>query len=279
MTASGSSTASTIERRRPPDRETAGAPRPPPSTAAIVASLHGRTGKTLLARILVDYFVLSGTRPLAFDTDAAARTLRASFPHDTVVVDLDVVRDQMTLFDTLATRSPEPRVVDVSHHVLRKFFKVMEESNLVAEARARRVEPIIFYLADRDPDAYQEARLLRDRFAECALVLVENVFVGAPKDLTRRGPGYRAMADHPLRMTLPRLDPGIAEAVEEGDLSLSDIISRPLSRATAAEPGALAFEDRELLRAWLLHIFRDIHRVTRAVQANAPPLPPADEPF
>jgi hypothetical protein len=34
-----------------------------------------------------------------------------------------------------------------------------------------------------------------------------------------------------------------------------------------------------VLRAWLLHIFRGIHRITRAVEASAPPLPPADEPF
>jgi hypothetical protein len=33
-----------------------------------------------------------------------------------------------------------------------------------------------------------------------------------------------------------------------------------------------------VLRAWLLHIFRGIHRITRAVEASAPP-PPADEPF
>jgi hypothetical protein len=277
MTASGSSTGSTIGRPRPPDREShaSGAERgSAPGAAVIVASLHGRTGKTLLARVLADYFVLSGTRPLLFDTDVASQALRAAFPYDTVVVDLDATRDQMTLFDTLATRSPEPRVVDVSHHVFRKFFKVMLESDFVAEARARRVAPIVFCLADRTPDAYEEARLLRDRF-DCALVLVENAHVGGPKDLTRRSPGYRALEGHDLRMTLPRLDGAIAEAIEDG-VSLSDVISRPLSRDAAEDPGALPFDDREALRVWLIAIFRDIHRVIRAADAIAPPLLPAD---
>ncbi len=123
------------------------------------------------------------------------------------MVDLAEVRDQMTLFDTLAARAPEARVVDVSHHAFRKFFKVMQESQFVAEARARQVEPIIFYIADRNPDAYEEGRLLRERFEDCALVLVENAFIGKVKEQTRRSAGYRAFEDHDLCMALPLLDP------------------------------------------------------------------------
>src|SRR5262245_38198249 len=94
------------------------------SFAAIVASLHARTGKTLLARVLADYFILSGRRPLLFDTDVAECRLSASFPHATMVVDPANVPDQMTLFDTLALAAPEARVVDVSHQAYRKFFRV-----------------------------------------------------------------------------------------------------------------------------------------------------------
>ena len=204
---------------------------PRPSLAAIVASLHGRTGKTLLARVLADYFVLAGTRPLLFDTDVTEQTLHAWFPYDTVVVDLTEVRDQMTLFDTLAARSPEARVVDVSHYVFRKFFKVMQDLHFVAEARARRVEPIIFYIADRNPDAYEEGRVLRERFDDCAFVLVENAFVGRIKDVTRRSAGYRAFETHDLCIALPPLDLAIADAIDDPNVSLSDIMSRPLSRS------------------------------------------------
>src|SRR5690349_14622076 len=124
MTASAFSTGSTIERPRPPDPKRSVPARP--SVAAIVASLHARTGKTLLARVLADYFILSGIRPLLFDTDTTERTLHAAFPYDTVVVDPAEVRDQMILFDTLAAHSRLARVVDVAHHAQRKFFKVMQ---------------------------------------------------------------------------------------------------------------------------------------------------------
>src|SRR6266576_1810585 len=53
---------------------------PGPSFVAIVASLHGQVGKTLLARTLTDYFVLSGGKPYIFDTDPVERGLHALFP-------------------------------------------------------------------------------------------------------------------------------------------------------------------------------------------------------
>jgi hypothetical protein len=280
MTASGSSTASTIDRPPPPDREPSqgwpGAvePAPRPSLAAIVASLHGRTGKTLLARVLADYFVLAGTRPLLFDTDCSEQTLHAWFPYDTVVADITDVRDQMTLFDTLAARSPEARVVDVSHYVYRRFFKVMQESHFVPEARARQVEPVIFYIADRNPDAYEEGRVLRERFDDCPMVLVENAFVGRVKDLTRRSAGYRAFEDHDLCIALPPLDLGVADAIDDPGVSLSDIMSRPLSRSADAHPAGLSFEQQTEVRGWLVQVFREIHRVTRTVEERAPAIFP-----
>lgn len=277
MTVWASSTGSTIEPQSRPDRRTPRETPPRASPAAIVASLHARTGKTLLARVLADYFVLSGDRPLLFDTDAAEQMLHASFPYDTVVVDVGEVRDQMTLFDTLAARSPEARVVDVSHHVFRKFFRVMQDSHFVAEARTRHVEPVLFYITDRNPDAYEEARLLRERFEDCALVLVENAYIGGVKELTRRSAAYRTMQAHDLRMTLPRLDPALADAIEDRNVSLSEIMSRPLSRGDTQGLGGLSFEQTEVLRGFLVKTFREIHRAFRAAEMRAPPLLPTDE--
>jgi hypothetical protein len=279
MTVSDFSTASTIEPPLPPERTERSGPANDaarPSFAAIVASLHGRTGKTLFARVLADYFLLSGNRPLVFDTDFTEQTLRASFPFDTKVLDLSETRDQMLLFDTVAARAPEARVVDVSHYVFRKFFKVMEDCDFVSEARTRQVEPVIFYIADRNADAYEEGRQLRERFADCALVLVENVFLGPIKEKTLRSAGYRAFDSHDLCMTLPLLDPAVAAAIHEAEVSLSDVISRPLSRSDDNPFAGLTFDQRAEMRGWLMKVFRDVHRVTRAAEQRAPQLAPID---
>lgn len=280
MTASAFSIVSTTAPPRPPDRARAwpgaAAAASRPSLAAIVTSLHGRTGKTLLARALADYFVLAGDRPVLFDTDTNERTLHNWFPDDTLLTDLTETRDQMLLFDTMVARSPKSRIVDVSHYAYKRFFKVMRESQFAAEARVRNVEPIIFYIADRNADAYEEGLLLRERFDDCTFALVENAFVGRVKDVTRRSPSYRALMDHHLRITVPPLDLAIAEAIDDPAVSLSDIMKQPLSRGADEHPAGLSFEEQTEVRRWLVHLFREVHRASRAVGARAANLPAAE---
>src|ERR1700674_3029862 len=119
---------------------------PPTRFATMVASLHAHSGKTLLARVLAEHFILAGGTPLIFDTDAVERRLTSCFPYDAIVLDLARVRDQMALFDTLAKPFAANRVVDVSHQALAKFFALMRDTDFIAEARAQNVEPAIFYI-------------------------------------------------------------------------------------------------------------------------------------
>ena len=237
------------------------------SLAAIVVSLHGRTGKTLLARVLAEYFILSGRRPLLFDTDAAECSLCACYPHEAIVVDLSRVPDQMTLFDTLAVASPEARVVDVSHQSFRKFFRVMLEIDFVAETRATRVEPILFYIADRNADSYEEALRLQHLFPDTRLVAVENALLGPPGEWVRRSRPYEIFAAHALHMTMPVLDPTAEAVLDDPAFSLSDFMRRPatIGEAMPAPEEGPARDPRGALRAWLMRMFRDIHRIGRAV--------------
>jgi hypothetical protein len=144
------------------------------SLAAMITSLHGRTGKTLLARALIDYFVLSGSKPCIFDTDAIERGLYALFPNAAHVVDLTIVRDQMMLFDTLAKPSLEMRIVDVAHYTFAKFFELLRNTDFVLEARSHNIVPVIFYIPDRNADSFEAGAVLRDTFPECPFVVVEN---------------------------------------------------------------------------------------------------------
>jgi hypothetical protein len=243
------------------------------SFAAIVASLHARTGKTLLARVLADYFILSGRRPLLFDTDVAECRLSASFPHATMVVDPANVPDQMTLFDSLALAAPEARVVDVSHQAYRKFFRVMHDIRFVPEARERNVEPVIFYIADRNADSYEEALQLSERSGGCTLVAVENALLGLPSEPVRRSSAYQAFVKQELHMTMPVLDPAAALALAEPAFSLSTFMREPLGLGDIPlAPQSSPLDARGPLRSWVLKVFKDVHRISRAVPAGSVPV-------
>jgi len=236
-----------------------------PSFAIIVASLHGRCGKTLLARAIADYFVLSGERPMIFDTDAIERRLAAQFPLETLVVDLTDVRGQMALFDTLAHASPASRVVDLTHRSFEKFFELMRDTDFISEARARGVEPVVLYIPDRKADSFEVGVGLRQRFPDSAFVPVENLFLGPPRDRARVSDAYRALTASEPRLVMPALAPVITEALEEPTLSLSDFIRRPLNHSADDRLPPELVNARSELRAWLVAVFQEIYHLTEAV--------------
>ncbi len=229
-----------------------------PILAAIVASHRGRTGKTWLARLLAEHFVMAGHQPLIFDTDALDSPLATAQPQ-AMVVDLDRVPDQITFFDALVAPGPEPRVVDVTHRSFDKFFALVRDSDFIAEAREAGVEPVLFYIPGREHDGFEQGRQLLERF-DCTMVVVDNLYLGEPAPFTLRSPGFAVIRAHPLRLTLPRLDTYAARTLDDPNLSITGYLHEP----TADIPFAKGVS----LREWLSEMLHEIWRVRRAIEAG-----------
>jgi hypothetical protein len=237
----------------------------------IVASLHGRSGKTLFARLLADYLILNKETPEIFDTDAIEKKLSICFPANSVVIDLDKVTNQMQLFDTLVSEATSPRIVDVTHRSFSKFFKLMAEIDYLAEARARDNEPVIFYVLDREPESYAQGLALRERFKDCNLILVENELNGHPDRETQNGGPYRTLIQHDLKFLLPALDPMFASVIEDPDLSLSGFMQDP---PAGMPPGKMSLaymslEARSAIRGWLKEVNAELERLIATVKMRA----------
>jgi hypothetical protein len=254
--------------------------------AIIVASPRARTGKTLLARLIADHFLLHERRIEIFDTDAVEKSLTASFPESSVVIDLDRTVDQMKLFDTLAAPMPESQVIDLTHRSFQKFFKLMRDADYVAEAKARGIEPVIFYIPDRDVETYEQGRNIRDFFHDAAFVLTENAFLGELAKDTRRSESYLAFKNHRPLLEVPTLDPFLTGVVMDPALSLSEFMRRARATDPAAPltppPGqqSLAYLSRETragLTAWLKPMFAKLDAVLNEI--NERPMPSRRDPF
>ena len=140
----------------------------------------------------------------------------------------------MSLFDRLAAPSAEVQIVDVATHSFKKFFDLMRESDYVAEARARNVETVIFYIPGRDAESYEEGARLLARFPDCAFVTAENENLGEIDKYARGGDGYFTLKQHERRMLIPRLDSLFALALAESKLSLADFLRDPPLERTPA---------------------------------------------
>lgn len=182
----------------------------------------------------MDYFSRSGKSVEVFDTDAANPKLAAHFLGRATVIDLDQVRDRVSLFDRLAAPSAEVQIVDVATHAFKKFFDLIRECDYVAEARAKNVETVIFYLPEQDAESYEEGARLLARFPDCAFVTVENENLGEIDKYARGGDGYFTLRQHERRMLIPRLDSLFALALSESKLSLGDFLNDPPPERTPA---------------------------------------------
>lgn len=234
---------------------------------AIVASARARTGKTLVARLLAENFILAGGQPAIFDTETGERGLWSCFRDDSLALDLDRVTDQMALFEHLTSQQPDSRVVDISNHSFRKFFDLMRDSDYVTEARERGIEPVILYIASPDPDSFEQGRQLHEQFPDCPFVVVENDYLGSIKPLTKLGAGYRALEHLRPRLHLAALDPSLSKAIDDPSLSFSEFIRDPNPELPAGDAGAV--------RTWLLGSFQKVYALMKELEkvsgAAAPP--------
>jgi hypothetical protein len=226
--------------------------------AIIVASARARSGKTLLARLLAENFVLGGLQPAIFDTDAVAAPLVARFPNDASALDIDRVTDQMALFDGLAAAAANSRIVDLTHGSFKKFFELMLDSDFIREARANDIEPVVFYIAGTDQESFEQANELRARIGDCSFVFVENAFLGEIKQSILGSAEFRALANLPTRMLIPALDPFFMEVIEEPDISLSEFVRTPTMKMSP--------EMRTAIRSWLVKVLAEIYRVLQMIE-------------
>lgn len=233
--------------------------------AIIVASARARSGKTLLARLLAENFILGGLQPAIFDTDAAA-PLVARFPNDASALDIDRVTDQMALFDGISAPAANSRIVDLTHGAFKKFFALMLESDYLREARANGLEPVVFYIAGTDQEAFEQANDLRYRIGDCPFVFVENAFMGEIKQSVRGDGEFRALSQLPTRMLIPALDPFFMEVIEEPDVSLSDFMRDPRLKMSPETRGAI--------RSWLMEALGEIYGVLSMIERgdHLPPI-------
>jgi hypothetical protein len=229
--------------------------------AVIVASSRPHSGKTLLARILAENFILGGNRPLIYDIDPDDRQLSRLYPNEVLSLELTRVPDQMALFDALVSAGPRPRIVDLANRSLLKFVDLALESDFCAEARASAVEPIVFFIAAPEQEAYEEALDLRQRLDASHFVLVENRQLGDIRSGIRQSDDYRALTENGLRIVMPALDPALMEAVDEWDIGLGAFMRDPTLK--------VPLEMRDDIRSWLVKVLTDIYRVLDAIDRSA----------
>ena len=120
-----------------------------PAPLYIVRSPRPRMGKTLLARLLME-FVLHSDRPLVgFDLNPREPMLAGRFPKLVWPIDINDIRGQMELFDRLVADTTSTKVIDLGYGPFEHFFRVMGEIGFAQEARRHGIEAVVLFITDQ----------------------------------------------------------------------------------------------------------------------------------
>ena len=104
----------------------------------IIGADKGGTGKTTVARALVDYFIAKQLTWRAVDTEAPLGVVKRFYPEKTMVVDLTRSDGQMAVFDTLRTAAIT--IIDVRAGLLSPTLATLAEIGFldgIAEGKLR----------------------------------------------------------------------------------------------------------------------------------------------
>jgi hypothetical protein len=188
----------------------------------IIASQHPRVGKTLLARLLLEYFRTTGRPMVGYDLDPREPTFAAYFRDQVWTVDIAETRGQVALFDRLIGDNWRTTIIDLGYSLSDRFFSVMAEIGFEQEARRRLIDPVVLYITDSAPTTARSYADLRHRLRQTIFVPVHNEatsFMFIPQDF----PPSRE--DCPL-IRIPRLSPVVRGVIDRPGFSFSAYMAK-----------------------------------------------------
>lgn len=156
-----------------------------PPTVFLICSDLARNGKTLLARVLVDFLLMEGRDPFCFDLAPPAGALRQYFPGRTALLDFAQEEGRTKLFDTLLTRPGRDYVIDLPAAQLSNYCTCAVEADLPTKLQEKGYRSAVLYVVDREEKSLQAAVSLEEVLLPDLFVPVANRFVGSalPDDL------------------------------------------------------------------------------------------------
>jgi len=216
-------------------------------TIYIVCSDRHRNGKTLLARVLVDYLMLEKRDPFVIDAGFPEGPLRAAFPGRTALVDFSQVQGQMKLFDTIMGSPGRDYVIDLPVPQTENFFATYSQLDFHIEATKAGFQIVVFFIVDKDYSSLRFSEDVQRQVAPALFVPVRNIYIGSalvPRSDT-------------LSIDIPELDRDVMNLVEARHFSLRNFI--------LGDEGNMAAQHSRKLKIFLLEMMTALRDIEPAM--------------
>ncbi len=216
----------------------------------IVCSPQRSVGKTLLARLLSEFYVLDGRPVSAFDLADEGPQLVDFLPSCTTLSDIGDALGQMALFDQILADRQATKIIDVSHRTFKDFFTIAEKIRFFEEARRQGIEPLLLFMIDPGPKSAKAYTILRRWFTAASLLPVRNELVAKGIPYATAFPNESAVS---VSLEMPLLPASIKPMVEQQGFSFAQFWREP--------PLTLPPRLDDELRAWIKRIFLQFREI------------------
>ncbi len=217
----------------------------------------GGVGKSLLARVLAQYFIDKQIPFLGFDTDRSHGALMRFYPGyaSPVVVDRFEALDAIV---EAAASSPGRRVlVDLAAQTHDPLVKWMDDSGVINLAHEMNLGCVYWHVMDSGRDSVDLLRKLLDRFGTgLRYVLVRNQVRGNDFGaLEQSGEQARALQLGAKVIAIKRLHEPAMAKIDAASMSFWK------AKTDSADNGGLGLMDRQRVKMWLRETYRELDDV------------------
>jgi hypothetical protein len=216
----------------------------------LVGADKGGVGKTTIARTLLDYFGAHQTATRAFDTESPRGTLKRFHPDATEVVDVNLVPDQMKIFDTLGSADARVTVIDVRAGLLSHTLQALSDIGFIESAKKGQITFAVFHILGPSIASLDEIAQTARFVGDANYFLVKNHINETP--FFEWDPAtydsYFKQIKGAVEITIPKLNEMACEQVEVAGVPFVTFIANKNAKGDAVNN---SFVLRGYVRHWL----------------------------
>jgi hypothetical protein len=224
----------------------------------LIGGEKGGVGKSMVARLVAQYFIDRSIPFLGFDSDRSHGALLRFYAGYASPVLVDRY-DSLDAIVEAATEQPERRIlVDLAAQTQQSLTTWMDESQLLALAPELGLQIRYWHVMDNGRDSVDLLRQLLDRYEQrLSYVLVQNQLRGDDFPILRQsGQLERAQGWGAAVVSIKRLQDATVAKIDAN--SSSFWAAAQSDDKTGTRLGLL---ERQRLRSWLKHAYEEIARV------------------
>jgi hypothetical protein len=241
-------------------------------TVIIVGADKGGVGKTTVARTLLDYFDAHQIPTRAFDTEAPKGTLKRFHPDITDVVDINLVPDQMKIFDTLHSADAAVTVIDVRAGLMSGTLKALRDIGFIDAAKKGQITFAVFHILGPTIASLDEIADTAAYLGDAKYFMVKN-FINNTHffqwDEETHASYFKRIRDA-VEITVPKLNEMATEQVELASVPFVTFVANKRGNGDAAN---YSFVLRGYVRHWLGNVWGEYDRIGLTDIAAAPAEP------